>query len=365
MDDILKPRPAVERMTAYAPPTAGRAGKLRLDFNENTVGCAPAVLAFLHEKLDAETLAIYPEYGAARAELAAHFGVPQSELLLSNGTDEAIQLLINTYVDAGDEVIILEPSYAMYRFYAELGGARIREVHYRAGTLAFPLDELLEAMSDRTRAVFISNPNNPTGTAVALDVVEQIARHVPSAAVLVDEAYYEFCGVTALPLLDRCRNLFVSRTFSKAYGMAGMRLGCLLSNDRNLAFVGKVHSPYSVNILAALAARAAIRDAGYVGRYVKEVLAARETLSHGLKAMGIPFHNSAGNFLLIEMGDDAVGVRTALSAAGVLVRDRGREIKGCVRVTVGTQEQMERFLDVLRMIWPKADQEGTERPLQS
>ena len=365
MDDVLKPRAAVARMAAYAPPTAGRTGQLRLDFNENTVGCSPAVLAVLREKLNAERLAIYPEYGAVRAELAAHFGVRETELLLSNGTDEAIQVLINTYVDAGDEVIILQPSYAMYRFYAELAGARIREVHYRAGTLAFPLEELLQAMTERTRAVFISNPNNPTGTAIDLDAIEQIAGRVPSAAVLMDEAYYEFCGVTALPLIDRRWNLFVSRTFSKAYGMAGMRVGCLFSNEKNLAFVGKTQSPYSVNILAALAACAAIKDSAYVDRYVKEVLAAREILCHGLQELGIPFHGSAGNFVLIELGDEVADVRNALRALGVLVRDRSHEMKGCVRVTVGTKEQMERFLDVLQRIWRNPDKEGSNTVPQS
>jgi histidinol-phosphate aminotransferase len=351
MGNILKPREAVQRMAAYAPPTGGRAGKLRLDFNENTVGCSPTVTAFLREKLSDESLSIYPEYAAARAELAAHFQVNESQLLLTNGTDEAIQILINTYVNAGDEVIVLQPSYAMYRFYAEVAGAHIRELQYRPGTLEFPLEELLEMITERTRAILISNPNNPTGTAVDLNAIEQIAKRAPVSAILVDEAYYEFCKVTALPLLTRFPNLFVTRTFSKAHGMAGMRIGCLFSDERNLAFVHKAQSPYSVNIMAALAARAAVSDPAYLEHYVSEVLAARDVLCKGLTTLGIRYYGSAGNFILIQFGERAAEVKEALDAAGVLVRDRSHEIPGAVRVTVGTRVQVERFLSELKRIW--------------
>ena len=119
-------------MAPYSPPTGGRAGKLRLDFNENTVGCSPRVIDFLREKLTAEALPVYPEYVEAMGELAAFFGVATEEFLLTNGTDEAIQVLINTYVDDGDEVLLLHPSYAMYRFYAELAGGEVRELSYHA-----------------------------------------------------------------------------------------------------------------------------------------------------------------------------------------------------------------------------------------
>ena len=133
-----QPRPAVLNMAPYSPPTAGRADKLRLDFNENTVGCSPRVLALLRERIDANQLAVYPEYCEAKGAVAAFFGVPAENLLFTNGTDEAIQVLVNTYVDDGGEVLLLGPSYAMYRFYAELAGAAVREIGYRAADLAFP-----------------------------------------------------------------------------------------------------------------------------------------------------------------------------------------------------------------------------------
>ncbi|MFN2476298.1 MAG: histidinol-phosphate transaminase [Chthoniobacterales bacterium] len=351
MTEALRPREAVQRMRPYAPPTGGRADKLRLDFNENTVGCSPKVAEFLRTHVSDGLLSVYPEYTDAKRDLAKYFDVRESEMLLTNGTDEAIQVLINTFVDDEEQVIILQPSYAMYRFYAELAGATIREVNYRAESLQFPLEELLEAITAQTRAILISNPNNPTGTAVQLDGIRTILAAAPHCAVLIDEAYFEFFGTTALPLISDVPNLFVSRTFSKTYGMASMRLGCLFSDAPNVAMMRKAQSPYSVNMLAALAARVAITDRDYISRYVSEVLAARESLYAGLERLGIPFYRSEGNFALVRFGSRAAEVREQLNEAGLLVRDRSHELPGCVRVTVGTREQTTRFLRELERVW--------------
>ncbi|MSV29689.1 MAG: histidinol-phosphate transaminase [Bryobacterales bacterium] len=346
-----RPRKAVLDMAPYSPPTGGRAGKLRLDFNENTVGCSARVIESLRSRLSAEGLAVYPEYSEVKAALSAHFRVHPGQFILSNGTDEAIQVLINTYVDDADDVIVLHPAYAMYRFYAQVAGASIREIPYRAGDLAFPIEELLAAIRPETRAILISNPNNPTGTGVALKDIERILKKAKGAAVLIDEAYYEFCGVTALGLIGVFPNLFVSRTFSKVYGMAAMRIGCLFSNEANIGFLHKAQSPYSVNSLAVLAALEAVRDTAYIESYVTEILAARELLAVGLERLGIPYIPSQANFILARIGKRSVEIRDRLREMGVLVRDRSYEIEGCIRVTVGTREQTRRFLQALGEIW--------------
>lgn len=347
----IRPREAVLQMAPYHPPTGGREDKLRLDFNENTVGCSPKVIEFLKSRLDEGRLAVYPEYVEAKRDLATHFKVSEAELLLTNGTDEAIHVLMNAFVDDGDEVIILRPSYAMYKFYAEVAGAHVHEIDYRADTLQFPLEELLESIQSTTRAILISNPNNPTGTAVKIEGIEKILRRAANTAVLIDEAYYEFCGITALRHLEEFPNLFVSRTFSKVYGMAGMRLGCIFSQAANVQVLHKCQSPYSVNSLAVLAARAAIQDTAFISRYVTEVLAARELVLVGLEKLAIQYFESEGNFVLMRIGPRAIEVRDRLREAGVLVRDRSYEITGCVRVTIGTREQMRVFLSELERIW--------------
>jgi histidinol-phosphate aminotransferase len=171
LTSVLRPREAVIRMAPYSPPTGGRFGKLRMDFNENTVGCSPRIAAFLRENISEALMSVYPDYSGVREALAPHFSVDPSQILLTNGTDEAIQVIVNTYVDDGDEVLLLRPSYAMYRFYSEVAGANLREIDYQPPDFAFPLEPLLDAITPRTRAVLIANPNNPTGTGVALDGV--------------------------------------------------------------------------------------------------------------------------------------------------------------------------------------------------
>jgi len=350
---MLKPRQAVLNMAPYSPPTGNRIEKLRLDFNENTVGCSPLVSAAIRSALTPERLAVYPAYDGVKESLAGYFGSAPERFILTNGTDEAIQVFINTYIDDGVKVLLLRPSYAMYRFYAEVAGAKIVEVDYPSPTFALPLAEFVEAITPETGAIIVSNPNNPTGTGIGLDAVRQILDHAPHAAVLIDEAYFEFHGVTALPLIDQYPNLFVSRTFSKVFGMAGLRIGCLFSQPANIAHLHKAQSPYSVNTLAAVAAQAAVQDSAFIAAYVTEVLASRELLAQGLERLGIEYVRSEANFILTLVGDRAVEIRDALRGRAILVRDRSYEIPGGLRITLGTQAQTQRLLAELETIWKK------------
>ena len=349
----IRPRPAVLAMAPYSPPTGGRAGKLRLDFNENTVGCSPRVVEAVTKGLSAERLTLYPEYAEAKEAIARYFRVRPEQFVFTNGTDEAIQVLVNAYVDDGQEVLVLRPSYAMYRFYAEVAGAKIKEIAYPLPGMEFPVQDVLDAITPETRAVLLANPNNPTGTGISLLVIERILHRARKAVVMVDEAYYEFSGVTALTEIERVPNLFVCRTFSKVFGMAGMRLGCLFSHEANVALLHKAQSPYSVNSLAIVAAQAAVEDTAYIERYVAEVLAARELLCLGLERLGIRYVPSSANFVLGDFGKRAIEVRDALRGQGILVRDRSYEAPGCVRITLGTREQTRRLLGALEEIWKR------------
>ena len=347
----IRPRPAVVAMAPYSPPTAGRAGKLRLDFNENTVGCSPKVIEALRERLTPADFAVYPEYGEAKQAIGRYFGVEPSHFVFTNGTDEAIQVVVNTYVDDNDDVLLLRPSYAMYRFYNEVAGAKLKEIEYPQPDMEFPLQQVLEAITPETRAVLLANPNNPTGTGLSLQAIDRIVHRARKAAVLIDEAYYEFSGVTALPEIERLPNLFVCRTFSKVFGMAAMRLGCLFSHPANVALLHKAQSPYSVNSAAIVAAQAAVEDRAYIETYVAEVLAARELLCVGLEKLGITYVPSSANFVLGRFGKRAVEVRDRLRDQAILVRDRSYEAPGCVRITIGTREQTRRLLAALEEIW--------------
>ena len=308
------------------------------------------VTEFLQSGFSAGQLPCYPEYAAVRSDLAAFFGVADEELLITNGTDEAIQVVVNSYLDDNQECLLMRPSYAMYRFYAEVAGAEIYELDFNPDSLAFPLEQLLETISRNTRLVMLANPNNPTGGGITRKAVERILERATHSMVLIDEAYFEFSGISALPLIGDYPNLLVSRTFSKAYGLAGLRVGCLFTQAANAAFLRKGQSPYSVNAAGAAAAQVAIKDQDFITRYVTEVLAAREFTEVGLDKMHLPYFASDGNFLLIQFGDRAQAVVAGLRAKGILVRDRSHEIPGTVRVTIGTREQMTRFLNALREV---------------
>ena len=347
-------RPAVVRMRPYRPPLEGRRGSLRLDFNENAAGASPAAVRAL-ASLDAQALAMYPEYGAARSRIARGFGVSPREVVLTDGTDDAIHLAVDAFAGPGDEVLIVEPTYVMYRFYAERAGARVRAVRCPPG-LSFPLERVLAALRRRPKLLFLANPNSPTGAVVAPDGLRRVLRASPRTAVFVDEAYFEFCGVSALGWIRRQPNLLVSRTFSKAYGLAGLRLGCLFASARLAAAISRLHSPYSVSTAALAAALAALRDARATRRYADEVREARGRLEAALDRLGIRRFPSGGNFVLVDVGRRADRMVAALARRGILVRARRADFAraGFVRITVGTLPQTLRLIGALENLWERA-----------
>ena len=339
---MLRPREVVLTVPAYHPPLAGRDG-LRLDFNENTAGCSPRVLARLRQ-IAPEELARYPERGPAEASVAGFLGVTASELLLTNGVDEAIHLLCETYLEAGDEALIVVPTYSMYRIYMIAAGAAVISVP--AGLdFQFPIEDLCNRITERTRLIAIANPNNPTGTIAHEEELMRIVRAAPDAAVLVDEAYFEFYGQTVLHRRREFANLFVARTFSKAYGLAGLRIGALVGNADQMRAVRRVSSPYNVNAIALACLPEALGDQGYIQQYVEEVRESRARLQRALEGAGIRFWPSRANFVLAHVGA-AAGFVDGMRKRGILVRDRSSDqgCDGCVRITLGPRDLADRLL---------------------
>lgn len=348
MKTSLPVRRAVDRMRAYHPPLEGRTEKLRLDFNENPIGCSPAVRRAL-ARLSAASIASYPEQETVRRKAARFFGVAPEELLLTNGTDEALSLVVHTFVEPGDRVLFVEPTYAMYRFYAELAGARIVAPRYDAA-MCFPWNNVIEALTAGPRVFFLPNPNSPTGNLLSLRELRRILAAARRTMVVIDEAYFEFSGVTVIPWIRRHKNLIVTRTFSKTAGLAGLRLGCLFVHRELAAGMRKAQSPYPVNAAALVAAEAAMRDRAFIARTLREVRRGRRELERGLDRMGIPYFPSAGNFLLVHLGAKTKKIVAGLARQGTLVRDRSSDFggDGYVRITLGTPGQMRRLLRELK-----------------
>ncbi|MGC2447761.1 MAG: histidinol-phosphate transaminase [Candidatus Sulfotelmatobacter sp.] len=346
---MLRPTDAIRSIPAYHPPLAGRNG-LRLDFNENTVGCSPRVLERLRQ-ITADDLARYPEKQFAEEKMAEFLGVAPSELLLTNGADEAIHLLCQTYLEAGDHALIVVPTYSMYRIYIAAAGAEITSVP-ASPNFEFPFAEVRHSITERTRFIAVANPNNPTGTLAPVKDLLDLAASAPNTPVLVDEAYFEFCGQTVLARRSECPNVFVARTFSKAYGLAGLRMGALIGDADQMTAVRRVSSPYNVNQIALTCLPVALDDREYVQTYVSEILVSRQRLQDALRTAGISFWPSEANFVLLRVGatrEDAQLFTDRMRAHGMLVRDRSADYgcEGCVRITLGPKDHTDRLLSAL------------------
>jgi histidinol-phosphate aminotransferase len=346
---MLSARKAVMQMHEYHPPLAGREG-MRLDFNENTEGCSPRVLARIRE-ITAEELARYPEREPVEALVATRLNLPADQVLLTNGVDEAIHLLCEAYLEPSEEVIVVTPTFGMYEIFAEATGAKVARVQCGENK-RFPLAQALAAITGATRLIAIASPNNPTGGVASREQLLAIAQAAPQAAILVDEAYFEFHGKTVISDIVRQSNLFVARTFSKAYGLAGLRIGILAGPREQMPMVRRVSSPYSVNAVALAVLPVALNSAEYVAGYVAQVQAGRARLERELTRAGIPWWPSEANFVLMKIGSRHSDFVAAMRQRGILVRDRSAdpECDGCVRITVGTVAQMDECVNALREV---------------
>jgi histidinol-phosphate aminotransferase len=345
----LPTRQAILDRRTYEPPGEGRADKLRLDFNENTAGCSRAVRRAL-AKLTPKLLSMYPEYERGTRRLARHFQVKPEELMLTNGGDDALRVFFDAFVDAGTSAVICEPTFPMYRYWGEVAGAKIEVQRYGPG-MEFPLEGVVEALANRPGVLFVCNPNNPTGTLLDKSVIETILKAATHTAVVVDEAYAEFSGVTVIPWIGEYPQLFIARTFSKAAGLAGLRLGAVIACEKSLAILRRATAPFPVNVAALAAAEAAVGDQRTMKLYVKNIQRTRAWFEEELRRLNVKTYPSAGNFLLADFGPGASEMCAELFKKGVLLRDRAKDIgPGMVRVSIGTQEEMERLLKLIKRL---------------
>jgi histidinol-phosphate aminotransferase len=342
----VKPRRRVLEMPEYHPPLAGR-DALRLDFNENTVAPSPRVLDRL-KQITAEGLTKYPERIPVEAKVAAHLGLDPSQLLLTNAVDEGIHLVCATFLEEDDEALIATPSFFMYDVNIGLMTRNLVKVQADE-TFEFPFEKLLAAINERTKLIIVASPNNPTGAIATRAQLLALANAAPHALVMADEAYFHFHGETVLNDIATTPNLLVARTFSKAYGLANVRIGLLAASPGLLGHIRKVCSPYNVNGVALACLEAAIEDDAYICWYAEQIRIGRERMMAGLSELGIGYFPSEANFVLMKIGPLHKELVTAMRAHGVLLRDRSSDpgCDGYVRITIGSADQVTRGLEAL------------------
>ena len=326
---------------------------LRLHLNENTGGCSPAVLEAIRRVQPAD-VSTYPSYGDAVLACARHFDVDPEWVLLTNGLDEGILMAAVGHIararvhDA--ETIVPLPAFDPYpNSTAAVGATAVRVPPGR--DYAFPTEAVLAAITPRTKLIFLNTPNNPTGQLIALDDLARIADAAPQAVVLIDEAYIEFGGTTFLPRLSRHPNVLIGRTFSKAYGLAGMRVGIVIGQPQALDPVRAVTLPFNINGVAHAAIGAALADKDFLPRYAAQVQESRKRLYAACARLGLEYWESAANFVLVRVGETAPFI-TALAARKVHVRDRSKDptTPGCIRITAGVVEHTDAAIDALESV---------------
>ncbi|MBI4052670.1 MAG: histidinol-phosphate transaminase [Candidatus Diapherotrites archaeon] len=350
MNEMISETGNVKKLKPYNPPTASRLGKMRLDFNENTLGPSPRVLTAI-KNVSAERLSAYPEYSELTKAIADYNNAKPENAVPFNGSDEAIRGCIECFVGNG-KIVIPTPSFAMFYFYAELQGAKIAKPLYNED-LSFPTQKVLAEIKG-SRAVILCNPNNPTATEIPeKDLIEIIrAARAEGCLAIVDEAYSEFTKETVAGRIGEFDNLVVLKTFSKAMGLGGMRIGYALGNEKIISTLKKAKSPYSITALSALAATEALKDPAYMQDYVKQVEAGRAILEKFLDEKGVKRFPSKSNFLVARFGKNAKAIAEKLKEKGFLVRDRSgyERLEGCIRISIGTPEQMKKFCSALEKV---------------
>jgi len=327
---------------------------LRLHQNENTAGCSPRVLEAL-ARLTRENLGFYPPYSAATDAAAHYLGVTADRVALVNGLDEGIMGAAIAYLrpTAGSgvvpEAIVPEPAFEIFRFDTAVAGGRLVQVMPKPD-FAFALDEVLAAITPATRIVFITNPNNPTGLPAPFEAIRTIAKRVPTEAIVfVDEAYAEFAGRSFIPELPAFPNVVVGRTFSKAFGLAAIRVGAVVGAPGAVDPIRYAVPVYSVNIAAVVALQAALSDTGYLNDYLRQVNESKALVYAACDRLKLTYWPSDANFVLIRVGDRVGEVITGAKARGVFLRNRSSEpgCEGCLRIGAGIVEHTQRGLAAL------------------
>ncbi len=337
-------------MSAYKPPLDGRNphAHLLLDFNERTLPIAEVVQEALIAYIRSGRLQMYPAYSDTVELIADYSKVKAEQVMITNGSDQGIDLIIRAACREGDEAIIPGPGFPIYSHCAKVENLRILEPQYTRER-GFPTDEVIAGITHKTRLICFGNPNNPSGTVVPRPDIVRILEAAPHAAVLVDECYYEYLGESVADLVDQYPNLLVTRTFSKTWGMPSLRLGYIIAREDNIRALLNVRGPYDINQMAIIAIRAALAHPEYTREYIAEVMQqAKPLLEKFLSERGVDYWPSGANYVW-AFPENPNAVNTALLKHNILVRPKNDQTgRMGLRITLGTLEQTRQLIEVLQ-----------------
>ena len=346
LKQTIKVREAIYRMNSYSPPLENRNPEehLLMDFNESPLPPPKKVFEKIVSSLNKRTHT-YPDYGDFLELLGKYAGVSRNNLLLTNGSDQAIDVILRCILESGEEVAMFQPGFAMFKQVSETIGCKIVGPLF-SGDMQFPLEELKDAVNSRTSLIVVVNPNNPTGTSVLQNQIEDLLKTFPDVPVLVDEAYFEFTGQTCVPLLPNYQNLIIIRTFSKALGLPSLRLGYVIARPDFIAHLRKIRGPYDVNLVAVLAAREQLNHPKHWQKVVRHLMdESKPAIEKFFDEKHVKYYSGAANFMLVEPKNN-LEVIAYLKGNKILVRPMNPPISNTFRMSLRMMPDMRRFMEI-------------------
>lgn len=342
-----EPKKSVKSLIPYDVPMFAEEYELKVDANENVFGCSDKVLEAI-KNITKKQISSYPHYGKLTEKLAEYLGVNFDQIKVTNGADEALFSLMQTYLNDGEKMITVSPSFSMPKLYAQIVGGEVIEIPYEK-RWDFPIDSFLSALENDKdiKIVHLTSPNNPTGECISTEIAEKILQKSKDKLVIFDETYGSYCDNSMISKVKDYENIAVVKSFSKDFALAGLRIGYIVTNAERIKLLKTIISPYSVNTVAAIAAEAALSDLQHLDFVKNEVKKSKEILSKGLKELGFTVYPSQANFVLFDAGEKADWVYHTLLKNSIKIR-KFSNIKGLIRITAPSCENSEKIISLLQ-----------------
>lgn len=345
---MTSPRKSILELEGYDIPLFIDEYKLKLDLNENAMGPSPKVIEAL-QNITAQDIKHYPAYGEVINKIASVNNIEPEMILPANGADEAINYVFDAFIEPQDTVLAVTPSFVMPKLYAKILGCTYQEINY-VEKFIFPIEEIIKNISEKTKLIIITTPNNPTGEAISQKNMLKLLEAANGKYILIDETYVNYAKNSFVDLIEKYPNIFITRSMSKDFGLAGLRFGYIIANKENIKPIKKVLRPYSVNIAAVKAAIAALDDIEYLNYVVSQVKKSKKLLIEGLQEFAVKIYPSDSNFLLVDFGEKANFIYKKLLNSGIKVKNFGKtkHLENCLRITLPCVEDAKYILESLK-----------------
>lgn len=345
---MLKPKKELIGLNIYETNLYPEKWDMKLDSNENYIGPSTAVLNAIRN-IEPEQVSHYPYYGILYDVLAHNFEIPSSNIVLTNGADEGLYAVINTYISKEDTILTVKPSFTMPKIYAQTIGAEYIEIPYKTKWV-YPYDDVLKSVTDKVKMILITTPNNPTGDIVPLEQIVELLEKFPEKAIVIDETYSSFAGISNICLTQKYNNAVIIKSFSKDYGLAGLRFGCIVSDRVNIDNIKRILRPYNVNSVVVKAGVAALNDENYLDLTKNEITRSKMLLSEELINLGFKPYLSYANFLLVDFGGKCNLIYEKLKSNGIIVKNfiKNESLKNCLRITIPTFSAVQRIINLIK-----------------